>query len=119
MVPVCQQRAVEVGGGYMMVWGVSSWCDMQPLIHLDTSVTEEISTPLTPTDLRTALQDSWCQSPPALLQTLVDSMPLRVATLPRARWGSYTVLGRCTSFFGSSVYNSLAPQVSHGAYRSK
>ncbi|GFW97868.1 transposable element tcb2 transposase [Trichonephila clavipes] len=41
--------------------------------------------PPTPTDLWTALQDSWCQLPPALLQTLIESMPLRVAALLRAR----------------------------------
>ncbi|GFU36868.1 hypothetical protein TNCV_3580761 [Trichonephila clavipes] len=28
--------------------------------------------PLTPTNLWTALQDSWCQLPPELLQTLID-----------------------------------------------
>ncbi|GFX66688.1 transposable element tcb2 transposase [Trichonephila clavipes] len=42
---------------------------------------------LTPTDLRTALQDSWCQLPPALLQTLIESMPRRVAAVLRARGG--------------------------------
>ncbi|GFV19082.1 transposable element tcb2 transposase [Trichonephila clavipes] len=40
--------------------------------------------PLTPADLWTALQDSWCQLPPALLQTLIESMPRRVVTLQRA-----------------------------------
>ncbi|GBN44482.1 hypothetical protein AVEN_200274-1 [Araneus ventricosus] len=43
--------------------------------------------PRTPMDLLTALQDSWCQLPPALLQTLVESMPRRVAALLRARGG--------------------------------
>ncbi|GFW39104.1 transposable element Tcb2 transposase [Trichonephila clavipes] len=42
--------------------------------------------PLTPTDLWTALQDSWCQLPSALLQTLIESMPRRVVEL-RARGG--------------------------------
>ncbi|GBL73881.1 Synapsin [Araneus ventricosus] len=37
--------------------------------------------PGTPMDLRTALQDSWCEKPPGFLQTLVDTMPRRVATL--------------------------------------
>ncbi|GFW59216.1 transposable element tcb2 transposase [Trichonephila clavipes] len=41
--------------------------------------------PLTLTDLLTALQDSWCQLPPALLQTLIESMPRRFAALLRAR----------------------------------
>ncbi|GFW36615.1 transposable element tcb2 transposase [Trichonephila clavipes] len=44
--------------------------------------------PLTPNDLWIALQGSWCQLPPALLQTLIESMPSRVAALLRARWGS-------------------------------
>ncbi|GFT61585.1 transposable element tcb2 transposase [Trichonephila clavipes] len=43
--------------------------------------------PLTPTDLWTALQDSWCQLPPPLLQTLIESMPRRVASLLCARGG--------------------------------
>ncbi|GFY01759.1 hypothetical protein TNCV_1467511 [Trichonephila clavipes] len=42
---------------------------------------------LTPSDLWTALQDSWCQLPPALHQTLIESMPRRVEALLRARWG--------------------------------
>ncbi|GFX58705.1 transposable element tcb2 transposase [Trichonephila clavipes] len=43
--------------------------------------------PLTPTDLWTLLQDSWCQLPPALLQTLIESMTRRIAALLNARWG--------------------------------
>ncbi|GFS70940.1 transposable element Tcb2 transposase [Trichonephila clavipes] len=43
--------------------------------------------PLTPTDLWTALQDSCSQLPPAPLQTLIESMPRRVAALLRARGG--------------------------------
>ncbi|GFX14791.1 transposable element Tcb2 transposase [Trichonephila clavipes] len=43
--------------------------------------------PLTPTDLWTALQDSWCQLPLALLQTLIESMPRRVEEGLRARGG--------------------------------
>ncbi|GFQ68014.1 transposable element tcb2 transposase [Trichonephila clavata] len=43
--------------------------------------------PLTPTDLWTTLQDSWCQLPPALLQALIESMPRRVAALLNARGG--------------------------------
>ncbi|GFU52413.1 transposable element tcb2 transposase [Trichonephila clavipes] len=42
---------------------------------------------LTPTDLWTALQDSWCQLPPALLQTFIESMPRRAAALLSARGG--------------------------------
>ncbi|GFR29337.1 DDE_3 domain-containing protein [Trichonephila clavata] len=37
--------------------------------------------PLTPTDLWRALQDSWCQLPKPLLQTLNESMPCLVAVL--------------------------------------
>ncbi|GBM40877.1 hypothetical protein AVEN_14800-1 [Araneus ventricosus] len=43
--------------------------------------------PGTPMDLRTALQDSWCEKPPGYLQTLVDTMPHRVASLLCARVG--------------------------------
>ncbi|GFU05192.1 transposable element Tcb2 transposase [Trichonephila clavipes] len=50
---------------------------------------QKISPPfLTPTDLWTALQDSWWQLPPALLQTLIQFMPRRVAEFLRARGGS-------------------------------
>ncbi|GBM18635.1 hypothetical protein AVEN_164757-1 [Araneus ventricosus] len=43
--------------------------------------------PGTPMDLRTALQDSWCEKPPGYLQTLVDIMPRHVASLLCARVG--------------------------------
>ncbi|GBN03619.1 hypothetical protein AVEN_206130-1 [Araneus ventricosus] len=39
--------------------------------------------PRTPMDLLTALQDSWCEFPPGYLQTLVESMPHRFASLLR------------------------------------
>ncbi|GBM93699.1 hypothetical protein AVEN_74417-1 [Araneus ventricosus] len=49
---------------------------------------EKISTPSrTPMDLLTTLQDSWCEKPPGGLQTLVETMPCRVAALLRARGG--------------------------------
>ncbi|GFR22920.1 hypothetical protein TNCT_569671, partial [Trichonephila clavata] len=48
---------------------------------------EEISTPLTPTDLWTVLQDSWCKLRPAQLQTLIESMTSHVTALLRARGG--------------------------------
>ncbi|GBM17148.1 hypothetical protein AVEN_251058-1 [Araneus ventricosus] len=41
--------------------------------------------PRTPMDLLTALQDSWCEFPPGYLQTPVESMPRRFASLLRAR----------------------------------
>ncbi|GBN75542.1 hypothetical protein AVEN_185224-1 [Araneus ventricosus] len=37
--------------------------------------------PRTPKDLWTVLKDEWCELPPRYLQTLVESMPLRVAAL--------------------------------------
>ncbi|GBN08465.1 hypothetical protein AVEN_52389-1 [Araneus ventricosus] len=37
--------------------------------------------PRTPTDLWTVLKDEWCEFPPRHLQTLVESMPHRVAAL--------------------------------------
>ncbi|GBM07432.1 hypothetical protein AVEN_26500-1 [Araneus ventricosus] len=43
--------------------------------------------PRTPMDLWTALQDSWCELPPRYLQTLVESMPHRVAALLCVRGG--------------------------------
>ncbi|GFT00411.1 transposable element Tcb2 transposase [Trichonephila clavipes] len=43
--------------------------------------------PLTSTDLWTALKDSWCHLLPALLQTLIEFMPRRVAALLCAREG--------------------------------
>ncbi|GBM68956.1 hypothetical protein AVEN_24361-1 [Araneus ventricosus] len=49
---------------------------------------EKRSPPLhTPMDLLTALQDSCCEFPPGYLQTLVESMPRRFASLLRARGG--------------------------------
>ncbi|GFX75764.1 hypothetical protein TNCV_2237361 [Trichonephila clavipes] len=58
---------------------------MGPLIRIDTTLTGDRTT--VPTDLWTALQDSWCQLPPALLQTLIESLPRHVAALLRARGG--------------------------------
>ncbi|GBO09266.1 hypothetical protein AVEN_228619-1 [Araneus ventricosus] len=43
--------------------------------------------PRTPMDLLTALQNSWGEFPPVYLQTLVESMPRRFASLLRARGG--------------------------------
>ncbi|GFX90538.1 transposable element Tcb2 transposase [Trichonephila clavipes] len=42
---------------------------------------------LSSTDLWTVLQDSWCQLPSALLQTLIEFMPRHVAAFLRARRG--------------------------------
>ncbi|GFY01757.1 uncharacterized protein TNCV_1467491 [Trichonephila clavipes] len=90
MDPTCQQGTVQSGRGSMMVWSVCSWHDMGPLIHLDTTLTggrRYLHPPLTPSDLWTALQDSWCQLPPALLQTLIESIPRPITTLLCLRGG--------------------------------
>ncbi|GBN52123.1 hypothetical protein AVEN_235828-1 [Araneus ventricosus] len=43
--------------------------------------------PRTSMDLLTTLQDSWCELSPGYLQTLVETMPLRVAGILLARGG--------------------------------
>ncbi|GBO12769.1 hypothetical protein AVEN_44661-1 [Araneus ventricosus] len=43
--------------------------------------------PRTPMDLLTALQNSWWEFPPGYLQTPVESMPRRFASLLRSRGG--------------------------------
>ncbi|GFW33947.1 transposable element Tcb2 transposase [Trichonephila clavipes] len=52
--------------------------DMSIIEHisdvLQRAVQKRSPPPLTPTDLSTALQDSWYQLPPELLQTLIESM---------------------------------------------
>ncbi|GBN13744.1 hypothetical protein AVEN_33723-1 [Araneus ventricosus] len=85
-----------------MVWDVCSWRDMGPLIRLETTLTEmniiediwdallhaiekRSPPPRTPMDLVTALLDAWCEKPPGCLQTLVETMPRRVAAFVRAR----------------------------------
>ncbi|GBL76368.1 hypothetical protein AVEN_53153-1 [Araneus ventricosus] len=99
-----------------MVWDVCRWRDMGPLIRLETTLTGErhfhwpskspemniiedirdalrhavekrSPPPRTPMDLLTVLQDSWCEFPPGFLQTPVESMPHRFASLLRARGG--------------------------------
>ncbi|GBN81633.1 hypothetical protein AVEN_53884-1 [Araneus ventricosus] len=56
-------------------------------VALQCAVQKRSSPPGTPMDLRIALQDSWCEKPPGYLQTLVDTMPNRVASLLCARIG--------------------------------
>ncbi|GFX39627.1 transposable element Tcb2 transposase [Trichonephila clavipes] len=41
MNPASQQGTVQAGGCSVMVWGVCSWCDMGPLIRLDTTLTDD------------------------------------------------------------------------------
>ncbi|GBL92452.1 hypothetical protein AVEN_182401-1 [Araneus ventricosus] len=43
--------------------------------------------PRTPMDLWTVLKDEWCELPPRYIQTLVESMPHRVAALLCVRGG--------------------------------
>ncbi|GBN52036.1 hypothetical protein AVEN_146248-1 [Araneus ventricosus] len=47
--------------------------------------------PRTSMDLLTALQDSWCEFPPGYLQTPVESMPRRFASLLRARGARHDI----------------------------
>ncbi|GBN09683.1 hypothetical protein AVEN_227860-1 [Araneus ventricosus] len=47
--------------------------------------------PRTPMDLLTALQDSWCEFPPGYLQTPVESLPRRFASLLRARGARHDI----------------------------
>ncbi|GBL90080.1 hypothetical protein AVEN_37351-1 [Araneus ventricosus] len=54
------------------------------LLH---AVEKRYPPPRTPMDLLTALQDSWCEFPPGYLQTPVESMPCRFASLLCARGG--------------------------------
>ncbi|GBN95713.1 hypothetical protein AVEN_78742-1 [Araneus ventricosus] len=56
-------------------------------VVLQCAVQKRSPPPGTPMDFRTALQDSWCEIPPGYLQTLVDTMPRRVASLLCARVG--------------------------------
>ncbi|GBN80201.1 hypothetical protein AVEN_119319-1 [Araneus ventricosus] len=56
------------------------------LLHV---VENRSPTPRTPMDLWTVLKDEWCELPPRYLQTLVESIPHRVAALLCV----FTVLG--------------------------
>ncbi|GFV68805.1 transposable element Tcb2 transposase [Trichonephila clavipes] len=39
MEPICQKGTVQAGGGSVMVWGMCSWGDMEPLLCLDATLT--------------------------------------------------------------------------------
>ncbi|GFU06938.1 hypothetical protein TNCV_3456101 [Trichonephila clavipes] len=114
MDPTCQQGTVQDGGGYVMVWNMCNGRDMGTLIRLDTTLTgdryKRYLPRLTPTYLWTALSPAYLcgQLPPALLQTLMESMPRHVETLLRPRVGPYTILGR-TATAGSDVVQSGRP----------
>ncbi|GBL95513.1 hypothetical protein AVEN_54117-1 [Araneus ventricosus] len=118
--PVCQQGTIQSGGASVMVWDVCSWRDMGPLIRLEKTLTgdrhfhwppkspelniivdirdallhaveKRSPPPRTPMDLLTALQDSWCEFSPGYLQTPVESMPRRFASLLRACGGRHDI----------------------------
>ncbi|GBN27432.1 hypothetical protein AVEN_30323-1 [Araneus ventricosus] len=55
------------------------------LLH---AVENRSPSPLTPMDLWTVLNYEWCELPPRYRQTLVESMPHRVAALLCVRGGS-------------------------------
>jgi transposase len=65
--------------------------DMNIIEHiwdaLQRAVQHRSPSPRTPSQLWTALQDSWCALPPGYLHTLVESMPRRVAAVLRAGGG--------------------------------
>ncbi|GBN85108.1 hypothetical protein AVEN_232750-1 [Araneus ventricosus] len=54
-------------------------------VALQCAVQKRSPPPGTPMNLWIALQDSWCEKPPGYLQTLVDIMPRRIASLLCAR----------------------------------
>ncbi|GBO19781.1 hypothetical protein AVEN_180313-1 [Araneus ventricosus] len=56
-------------------------------VALQCAVQKRSPPPGTPMDLRISLQDSWCEEPPGYLQTLVDTMPRRVASFLCAHVG--------------------------------
>ncbi|GBN73030.1 hypothetical protein AVEN_36796-1 [Araneus ventricosus] len=104
MAPTCQQGTVQSDRASVMVCSARIGLDMGPLICLETSLTgtdmniiepiwdafqravqKRSPPPRTPMDLRTVLQNSWCELPPGYLQTLVEIMPRRIAALLRDR----------------------------------
>ncbi|GBL80062.1 hypothetical protein AVEN_29075-1 [Araneus ventricosus] len=114
--PVCQQGTVQSGGVSVMndnakpyasrvatKWLQEHSADFRhfhwPPKSPDMNIIEDIwdallhgvekrsPPPRTSMDLLTALQDSWCEFPPGYLQTLVESMPHRFASLLRAHGG--------------------------------
>ncbi|GBN90367.1 hypothetical protein AVEN_39438-1 [Araneus ventricosus] len=71
------------------------------LLHV---VEKRFPPPRTPMDLLTALQDSWCEFPPEYLQTSVESMPRRFASLLRARGARHDIKKVHQFFWLFSVY---------------
>ncbi|GFY19546.1 transposable element Tcb2 transposase [Trichonephila clavipes] len=103
MDPTCQQGNVQAVGGSVIVDELGEfqqdnttsefrhfhWPPKSPDMNiieyiwkaLQRAVQKRSPPPLTPTHLWRALQDSWYQLPPALLQILIKSMPRRVVAL--------------------------------------
>ncbi|GBN78487.1 hypothetical protein AVEN_158822-1 [Araneus ventricosus] len=116
--------SVQSGGASVIVWDVYSWRDMGPLIRLQTTLTcdrdvniiEDIQDallhavenrtppPRVPMDLWTVLKDEWCELPPRYLQTVVESMPHRVAALLRVRGGPTRYLAGVPVFLALQCY---------------
>ncbi|GFU73711.1 hypothetical protein TNCV_21961 [Trichonephila clavipes] len=65
----CLQGTVQGGGGSVMTFPLTTKIPRNEHIWdvLQRAVQKRSPSPLTPTHLWTALQDSWCQLPPALL----------------------------------------------------
>ncbi|GFX30211.1 transposable element tcb2 transposase [Trichonephila clavipes] len=64
--------------------------DMNIIEHIDSlqrAIQKSSPPSLTLADLWTALQDSWCQLPPELLQILIEFIQRHFAAFLRARWG--------------------------------
>ncbi|GBM04121.1 hypothetical protein AVEN_247985-1 [Araneus ventricosus] len=121
--PVCQQGTVQSGGASVMTVATKGlqerssdfrhfhWPPKTPdmniieniwdaLLHV---VEKRFPPPRTSMDLLTALQDSWCEFPPGYLHTLAESMSMFCVT-SECLWRPDTILRRCTSFSGCSVY---------------
>ncbi|GBO23884.1 hypothetical protein AVEN_254308-1 [Araneus ventricosus] len=77
------QRALQSYNGALLEYSMPI-CIRDALLH---AVEKRSPPPRTPMDLLTALQDSWCEFPPGYLQTPVEFMPRRFASLLRARGG--------------------------------
>jgi hypothetical protein len=89
-----------------MVWPPRS-PDMIPIVLLWDVVGRSIRTqnpvPTNTRELRTAVQSTWLNISLEVFRPLLDSMPLQVAALRRARGGPYTILGAYPVTFGTSV----------------
>ncbi|GBM72761.1 hypothetical protein AVEN_8698-1, partial [Araneus ventricosus] len=79
----------DVKSRYQVAPGTLHWTPNSPDMNIiepiwvafQCAVQKRSPPPGTPMDLRAALQDSWCEKCPGYLQTLVDTMPRRAASL--------------------------------------